>query len=107
MNTVPASARTPGALVFLRVDFCGMGGSREVSLRPASTPGAGALPAGPAATSIRSYRIFGPTPPDLALPGPRRRPSIPAMALRFRILGSGSSGNAALLSTDDTRVLVD
>ncbi|HWA27351.1 MAG TPA: MBL fold metallo-hydrolase [Lacunisphaera sp.] len=29
------------------------------------------------------------------------------MALRFRILGSGSSGNAALLSTDDTRVLVD
>jgi phosphoribosyl 1,2-cyclic phosphodiesterase len=29
------------------------------------------------------------------------------MALRFRILGSGSSGNAALLSSDDTRVLVD
>ena len=30
-----------------------------------------------------------------------------AMALRFRILGSGSSGNAALLQSDDTRVLVD
>ena len=29
------------------------------------------------------------------------------MSLRFRILGSGSSGNAALLQTDDTRVLVD
>ena len=29
------------------------------------------------------------------------------MALRFRILGSGSSGNAALLQTDETRVLVD
>jgi phosphoribosyl 1,2-cyclic phosphodiesterase len=29
------------------------------------------------------------------------------MALRFRILGSGSSGNAALLESDDTRVLVD
>lgn len=29
------------------------------------------------------------------------------MALRFRILGSGSSGNAALLASDDTRVLVD
>lgn len=29
------------------------------------------------------------------------------MALRFRILGSGSSGNAALLTSDDTRVLVD
>lgn len=29
------------------------------------------------------------------------------MALHFRILGSGSSGNAALLSSDDTRVLVD
>jgi phosphoribosyl 1,2-cyclic phosphodiesterase len=29
------------------------------------------------------------------------------MALRFRILGSGSSGNAALLSSDDTCVLVD
>src|SRR4051812_36860205 len=33
--------------------------------------------------------------------------SIAAMALRFRILGSGSSGNAALLESDDTRVLVD
>jgi phosphoribosyl 1,2-cyclic phosphodiesterase len=30
-----------------------------------------------------------------------------AMALRFKILGSGSSGNAALLDTGDTRVLVD
>lgn len=29
------------------------------------------------------------------------------MALRFCILGSGSSGNAALLDTGDTRVLVD
>lgn len=29
------------------------------------------------------------------------------MALRFRILGSGSSGNAALLESDETRVLVD
>lgn len=29
------------------------------------------------------------------------------MALRFRILGSSSSGNAALLQTDETRVLVD
>jgi phosphoribosyl 1,2-cyclic phosphodiesterase len=29
------------------------------------------------------------------------------MALRFRILGSGSAGNAALLESDDTRVLVD
>ena len=29
------------------------------------------------------------------------------MSLRFRILGCGSSGNAALLQTDDTRVLVD
>jgi phosphoribosyl 1,2-cyclic phosphodiesterase len=29
------------------------------------------------------------------------------MPLRFRILGSGSSGNAALLASDDTRVLVD
>lgn len=29
------------------------------------------------------------------------------MPLRFRILGSGSSGNAALLQSDDTRVLVD
>jgi len=29
------------------------------------------------------------------------------MALRFRILGSGSSGNAALLQSADTRVLVD
>ncbi len=29
------------------------------------------------------------------------------MPLRFRILGSGSSGNAALLQTDDTKVLVD
>jgi len=29
------------------------------------------------------------------------------MPLRFRILGSGSSGNAALLESDDTRVLVD
>ncbi len=29
------------------------------------------------------------------------------MALRFRILGSGSAGNAALLDTGDTRVLVD
>jgi phosphoribosyl 1,2-cyclic phosphodiesterase len=29
------------------------------------------------------------------------------MALRFRILGSGSSGNAALLQSDETRVLVD
>jgi len=29
------------------------------------------------------------------------------MALRFRILGSGSAGNAALLQSDDTRVLVD
>ncbi len=29
------------------------------------------------------------------------------MALRFRILGSGSTGNAALLQSDDTRVLVD
>ncbi len=29
------------------------------------------------------------------------------MALQFRILGSGSSGNAALLASDDTRVLVD
>ena len=27
--------------------------------------------------------------------------------LRFRILGSGSSGNAALLLTDDTKILVD
>ncbi|MDQ5977665.1 MAG: hypothetical protein QG602_637 [Verrucomicrobiota bacterium] len=34
-------------------------------------------------------------------------PSILPMALRFRILGSGSSGNAALLASDDTRVLVD
>src|SRR5690349_23507749 len=40
---------------------------------------------------------------------PQSRPgwSIAAMALRFRILGSGSSGNAALLESDDTRVLVD
>lgn len=29
------------------------------------------------------------------------------MPMRFRILGSGSEGNAALLQTDDTRVLVD
>lgn len=29
------------------------------------------------------------------------------MPVRFRILGSGSAGNAALLQTDDTRVLVD
>lgn len=29
------------------------------------------------------------------------------MSLRFRILGSGSSGNAALLQSDETRVLVD
>ena len=29
------------------------------------------------------------------------------MAMRFSILGSGSAGNAALLQTDDTRVLVD
>jgi phosphoribosyl 1,2-cyclic phosphodiesterase len=29
------------------------------------------------------------------------------MALRFKILGSGSAGNAAYLQTDDTRVLVD
>src|SRR5262245_6225066 len=29
------------------------------------------------------------------------------MPFRFRILGSGSAGNAALLQTDDTRVLVD
>ncbi|MBI2515595.1 MAG: MBL fold metallo-hydrolase [Opitutae bacterium] len=29
------------------------------------------------------------------------------MPLRFRILGSGSAGNAALLQSDDTRVLVD
>jgi phosphoribosyl 1,2-cyclic phosphodiesterase len=29
------------------------------------------------------------------------------MAMRFCILGSGSSGNCALLQTDDTRVLVD
>jgi phosphoribosyl 1,2-cyclic phosphodiesterase len=29
------------------------------------------------------------------------------MAMRFSILGSGSSGNSALLQTDDTRVLVD
>lgn len=29
------------------------------------------------------------------------------MPVRFRILGSGSDGNAALLQTDDTRVLVD
>lgn len=29
------------------------------------------------------------------------------MALRFRILGSGSGGNAALLQTGDTRILVD
>ena len=29
------------------------------------------------------------------------------MALRFKILGSGSSGNAALLDAGDTRVLVD
>jgi len=29
------------------------------------------------------------------------------MPMRFRILGSGSDGNAALLSTGDTRVLVD
>ena len=29
------------------------------------------------------------------------------MSLRFRILGSGSAGNAALLQTDDTKVLVD
>lgn len=29
------------------------------------------------------------------------------MPLRFRILGSGSSGNAALLQSDDTRVLID
>jgi phosphoribosyl 1,2-cyclic phosphodiesterase len=29
------------------------------------------------------------------------------MSLRFRILGSGSAGNAALLQSDDTRVLVD
>ncbi|MFI5336669.1 MAG: MBL fold metallo-hydrolase [Opitutales bacterium] len=29
------------------------------------------------------------------------------MALRFKILGSGSAGNAALLDTGDTRVLVD
>jgi phosphoribosyl 1,2-cyclic phosphodiesterase len=29
------------------------------------------------------------------------------MALRFQILGSGSDGNAALLRSDDTRVLVD
>lgn len=29
------------------------------------------------------------------------------MPLRFRILGSGSAGNAALLQTDDTKVLVD
>lgn len=29
------------------------------------------------------------------------------MPVRFRILGSGSNGNAALLQTDDSRVLVD
>lgn len=29
------------------------------------------------------------------------------MAMRFCILGSGSSGNAALLTTEDTRILVD
>ncbi|MBI2512692.1 MAG: MBL fold metallo-hydrolase [Opitutae bacterium] len=29
------------------------------------------------------------------------------MPVRFRILGSGSNGNAALLTTDDSRVLVD
>ncbi len=29
------------------------------------------------------------------------------MAMRFRILGSGSSGNAALLETETTRVLID
>ncbi|MCC5021692.1 MAG: MBL fold metallo-hydrolase [Candidatus Synoicihabitans palmerolidicus] len=29
------------------------------------------------------------------------------MAMRFRILGSGSSGNAALLQTESTRVLID
>ncbi len=29
------------------------------------------------------------------------------MALRFRILGSGSAGNSALLQTDNTRVLID
>ncbi len=32
---------------------------------------------------------------------------MPAMPLRFRILGSGSAGNAALLQSDATRVLVD
>src|SRR5690606_18994799 len=30
-----------------------------------------------------------------------------SMAMRFCILGSGSSGNAALLDTGETRVLVD
>ena len=29
------------------------------------------------------------------------------MAMRFSILGSGSSGNAAFLQTDNTRVLID
>ena len=29
------------------------------------------------------------------------------MALRFKILGSGSAGNAAFLQTDGARVLVD
>ena len=29
------------------------------------------------------------------------------MAMRFSILGSGSAGNAALLQTDNARVLVD
>jgi phosphoribosyl 1,2-cyclic phosphodiesterase len=41
----------------------------------------------------------------LAVSGPARLDK--RVPLRFRILGSGSSGNAALLQTDNTRVLVD
>lgn len=39
--------------------------------------------------------------------GVRAASSVPYMAMRFRILGSGSAGNCAVLRTDETRILID
>lgn len=58
-----------------------------------SSPESGAgQPRGPAGSGLRAGRDD---------------PELPRMAMRIRILGSGSSGNCALLQTEQARVLID
>src|SRR5262249_2384766 len=65
-------------------------------------------------SSACSHR--GPSRPDSggghgtrsrACPRGRFRAQLPRVSLRFRVLGSGSTGNATLIEGDGTRILID